>query len=309
MGGKAPDRDAVRGARTSAGLSDWIDRRFAYVALSPTVALLLLIGAFPVIYNLVLAFQNQTMLNPDRSFSGLINFQELLADDRFWEALGHTLIIAGAALPLQLVLGLAMALLFAGDLPFKRIFIALLILPVVVSPIVAGAAWRLFLDNSFGPVNQILGWFAGEPVTLLWTVNPALVFPTVIMVEVWQHTSFVFLLALAAILAVDRNLVEAAQIDGASAWTVFWRITLPAITPVLSMVMLIRFVDIMRIFDMVLSLTNGGPGTRTETLSLYTYLTGFQDFSLSYTGAIAFVTIVFMSATLWLLLGRMGTVK
>ena len=180
---------------------------------------------------------------------------------------------------------------------------------MVVSPIVAGAAWRLFLDNSFGPVNQMLGWFSSEPVTLLWTVSPVLVYPTVIMVEVWQHTAFVFLIALAAILAVDRSLVEAAQIDGASAWTVFWRITLPAITPVLSMVMLIRFVDIMRIFDMVVSLTDGGPGTRTETLSLYTYRAGFQDFSLSYTGAIAFVTIVFMSATLWLLLGRTESLR
>jgi multiple sugar transport system permease protein len=127
----------------------------------------------------------------------------------------------------------------------------------------------------------------------------------VILVEVWQHTPFVFLLSLAAILAVDRDQVEAAQIDGASAWVVFRRVILPAIAPVVSMVMLIRFVDIMRIFDMVLALTEGGPGRRTETLSLYTYVMGFQDFSLSYTGAVAFVTIALMSATLWLILGRM----
>lgn len=287
----------------------WVERRFGYIALSPAVALLLLVGAFPVIYNLVLSFQNQTMLDPDTSFSGWLNYQELLADDRFWEALGHTLLIAGVALPLQLVLGLAMAQLFAGRLPGKRIFVALLILPVVVSPIVAGAAWRLFLDTSFGPTNQIIGWFTAEPVELLWTLDPMLVYPTVIMVEVWQHTPFVFLLSLAAIMAVDRSMIEAAQIDGASAWTVFRRITLPTIAPVLSMVMLLRFVDIMRIFDMVLSLTGGGPGTRTETLSLYTYETGFQDFSLSYTGAIAFVTIFFMSVVLWFVLGRMESTR
>ena len=305
MSGGAP-APVAPGARTT---GSWLERWFGYVALSPTVALLLLVGAFPVVYNLVLSFQNQTMLDPDRSFSGWLNYQELLADDRFWAALGHTLLIAGCALPLQLVLGLAMAQLFAGPLPGKRIFIALLILPVVVSPIVAGAAWRLFLDTSFGPVNQIIGWFAGAPVNLLWTVDPALVYPTVIAVEVWQHTPFVFLLSLAAIMAVDRSMIEAAQIDGASGWAVFRRITLPTIAPVLSMVMLIRFVDIMRIFDMVLSLTAGGPGTRTETLSLYTYEAGFQDFSLSYTGAIAFVTIFFMSVALWLILGRTGSVR
>ncbi|MEZ5592789.1 MAG: sugar ABC transporter permease [Gammaproteobacteria bacterium] len=281
------------------------DRRFQYLALSPAIVLLLLIGAFPVIYNLVLSFQSQTMLDPDTSFAGLANYQELLSDNRFWGAISHTLIIAGFALPVQLVLGLLMAHLFVGELPGKRLFIALLILPVVIAPVVAGAAWRLFLDNSFGPVNAIISWFAGGPVKLLWTVDPTLVYPTIIIVEVWQHTPFVFLLSLAALLAVDRSQVEAAQIDGASGWTVFWWITLPAIMPVLGMVMLIRFIDIMRIFEMVLSLTEGGPGTRTETLSLYTYTTGFKDFSLSYTGAIAFVTIIMMSVVLWVILGRM----
>jgi multiple sugar transport system permease protein len=273
------------------------------------VILLLVIGAFPVFYNLVLSLQNQTMLDPDTSFAGLMNYRLLLADDRFWEAIGHTLIIAGFSLPLQLILGLAMAHLFSGDFPGKRIFVALLILPVVVSPVVAGGGWRLFLDNSFGPVNQVIGWFVGHPVKLLWTVKAHLVFPTVIVVEVWQHTPFVFLLSLAALMAVDRSLIEAAEIDGASGWTIFRKIILPTITPVLSMVMLIRFVDIMRIFDMVLALTEGGPGTRTETLSLYTFAMGFKDFSLSYTGAIAFVTIIFLSAGVWWILGRMEVAR
>jgi multiple sugar transport system permease protein len=291
--------------RTSVPWSAFAERHFRYLALSPAVLLLLLIGAFPVGYNLVLSLQNQTMLSADTSFVGLLNYRELLADARFWESIGHTAIIAGVALPLQLVLGLGMAQLFAGDVPGRRLFVALLILPVVVSPIVAGAAWRLFLDNAFGPVNQILGWIVGHPVKLLWTVSASLVYPTVVLVEVWQHTPFVFLLCLAAILAVDRNQVEAAQIDGASGWVVFRRVVLPSIAPVVSMVMLIRFVDIMRIFDMVLALTEGGPGRRTETLSLYTYAMGFQDFSLSYTGAVAFVTIVLMTGLLWLVLGRL----
>jgi multiple sugar transport system permease protein len=273
------------------------------------VLLLLLVGAFPVAYNLVLSFQDQSMLSTDPSFAGLLNYRELLGDARFWESIGHTVVIAAVALPVQLVLGLGMAQLFAGDLPGRRVFIALLILPVVVSPIVAGAAWRLFLDNAYGPVNQILGWLAGRPVTLLWTVSEDLVYPTVILVEVWQHTPFVFLLSLAAILAVDRTLLEAAQIDGASGWVAFRRVVLPSIAPVVTMVMLIRFVDIMRIFDMVLALTEGGPGRRTETLSLYMYALGFQDFSLSYTGAVAFVTILMMSGALWLILGRLESAR
>jgi multiple sugar transport system permease protein len=289
--------------------SGFTERHFRYIALSPAVILLLLIGAFPVGYNLVLSLQNQTMLNPDTSFAGFTNYKELLLDKRFLEAIGHTLIIACFSLPLQLSMGLAMAHLFAGDLPGRRFFVALLILPVVVSPVVAGAGWRLFLDNSFGPLNHLIGSLLGQPVKILWTVKAHLVYPTIILVEVWQHTPFVFLLSLAALMAVDRSLVEAAEIDGASGWTIFWKITLPSITPVLSMVMLIRLVDIMRIFDMVLALTEGGPGTRTETVSLYTYVMGFKDFSLSYTGAIAFVTIVFMSILVWFILGRMEVTR
>jgi multiple sugar transport system permease protein len=298
-------RGSPRAAAARAARGPFAERHFRYLALSPAVALLLLIGAFPVGYNLVLSVQHQTMFSADRSFAGLINYRELLGDARFWQSIGHTVVIAAVALPLQLALGLGMAQLFAGELPGRRLFTALLLLPVVVSPIVAGAAWRLFLDNAYGPVNQILGWLAGRPVKLLWTVSEHLVYPTVILVEVWQHTPFVFLLCLAAILGVDRSLVEAAQIDGASGWVVFRRVVLPAIAPVVSMVMLIRLVDIMRIFDMVLALTEGGPGRRTETLSLYTYVLGFQDFSLSYTGAVAFVTIALMSAVLWLILGRL----
>jgi multiple sugar transport system permease protein len=300
--GQAPASAATRARAAGGALAE---RHFRYVALSPAVLLLLLIGAFPVGYNLVLSFQNQTMFSTDQSFAGLANYRELLADARFWQSIGHTLIIAAVALPLQLALGLGMAQLFAGDLPGRRLFTALLLLPVVVSPIAAGAAWRLFLDNAYGPVNQIIGWLAGHPVKLLWTVSENLVYPTVILVEVWQHTPFVFLLSLAAILAVDRDQIEAAQIDGASGWTIFHRVVLPSIAPVVSMVMLIRFVDIMRIFDMVLALTEGGPGRRTETLSLYTYVLGFQDFSLSYTGAVAFVTIALMSLVLWVILGRL----
>jgi multiple sugar transport system permease protein len=301
----APDRRAGGGpAPAPSPPGAFAERHFRYLAISPAILLLLLIGAFPVGYNLVLSFQNQTMFSTDTSFAGLTNYRELLADARFWQSIGHTLIIAAVALPAQLGLGLAMALLFA-DLPGRRLFTALLLLPVVVSPIVAGASWRLFLDNAYGPVNQVIGWLAGRPVKLLWTVNENLVYPTLILVEVWQHTPFVFLLSLAAILAVDRDQVDAARIDGASGWAVLRRVILPSIAPVVSMVMLIRFVDIMRIFDMVLALTEGGPGRRTETLSLYTYVLGFQDFSLSYTGTVAFVTIVLMSVVLWLILGRL----
>ena len=190
-------------------------------------------------------------------------------------------------------------------LPGKQIFVALLILPTVISPIVAGAAWRLLFDNRFGPINQIISWFAGEPVAILWTVNPSFVYPAILITEVWQWTPFMFLLLLAALSNVDRSQVEAAQIDGASYWRIFFKIMLPAIKPVMFIAILIRALDLFRLFDMVWALTKGGPGTRTETISIYAYVQGFRQFETSYTAAIAFLVIVLLSIVVILALRKM----
>jgi multiple sugar transport system permease protein len=184
------------------------------------------------------------------------------------------------------------------------VFVALMVLPTVISPIVAGASWRLMFDHQFGPVNQILGWFMGEAPVILWTTDPSFVYPAIVILEVWAHTPFVFLLLLAALAQVDRSLVDAAQIDGASPWTIFRRVVLPTIRPVLFTVVLIRFIDLMRLFDFIYALTQGGPGTTSETISVYMYVQGFQQFATSYTGAVAFVSIVATSILIFFLMRR-----
>jgi multiple sugar transport system permease protein len=245
------------------------------------------------------------MMEEDTSFSGLLNYARLFQDARLWAALGHTLIFTAIALPLELVLGMAMALLFLDRMPGRQVFIALLVLPTVISPIVAGAAWRLLFDNRFGPVNQIIGWLAGEPVALLWLVNPDLVYPAIILCEVWQWTPFMFLILLAGLSNVDQSLIEAAEIDGAGWWRIFFRIVLPAIRPVLAIVLLIRALDLVRLFDIVWALTKGGPGTMTETISIYAYIQGFQQFETSYTAAIALLVILILSILVIFALRRM----
>ncbi|MGQ9647915.1 MAG: carbohydrate ABC transporter permease [Thermodesulfobacteriota bacterium] len=244
------------------------------------------------------------MLDQDTSFYGLTNYGKLLTDLRFWKALSHTFIFMIIAVPIQVALGLCMAQLFVEEMPGKRFLAALLVLPAIISPIVAGASWRLMYDNQYGPINQIISWIAGDRVKLLWTVNTSLVYPAIIIVEVWEHTPFVFLLMLAAFANVDRNLVDAAQIDGASAWRIFWRVTLPSVRPVLVVVVAIRALDMMRLFDIVWALTRGGPGNLTETISIYAYLLGFEQFETSYTGAMAFVIIAMLSILVILTLRR-----
>ena len=285
------------------------DRHFKYWIIAPAIFLLLLVGLFPLIYTLVVSFQHLTMTENDTSFAGLRNYAHLFEDIRLWQSLLHTAIITVIALPLELVFGMLMAQLFLEHLPGRQIFVSLLMLPTIISPIVAGATWRLLLDNRYGPINQIIGWFAGHPMTLLWNVNPDLVYPAIIFCEVWQWTPFMFLILLAALSNVDRSLIEAAEIDGAGTWRVFWKIVLPAIWPVMAIALLIRGLDLVRIFDIIWSLTAGGPGTLTETISIYTYVQGFTQFESSYTAAIAFLVIVILTVIVVWAIRRMGLAK
>jgi multiple sugar transport system permease protein len=281
------------------------DRQFKNVLIWPAVLVLLLIGLFPIIYTLMVSFQNIDMFAEDTTFQGVKHYARLFSDTRLWRSILHTLILTAIALPLELILGMAMALLFLDRMPGRQVFVALLVLPTVISPVIAGATWRLLFDNRFGPINQIISWFAGEPVTILWTVNPDFVYPAILIAEVWQWTPFMFLLLLAGLSNVDQSQLEAAELDGAGWWRTFFRVVLPAIKPVLAIALLIRALDLIRLFDVVWALTKGGPGTLTETISIYAYVQGFQQFETSYTAAMAILIIVLLSIVVIFTLKRM----
>lgn len=285
------------------------DRNFKYWLLAPAIFLLLLVGLFPLIYSLIVSFMRIDMMDVDTSFAGFYNYANLFQDKRLWLSLAHTLLITAIALPLELVLGLAMAYLFLEKMPGRQIFISLLVLPTIISPIVAGATWRLMFDNRYGPINQILGWFWGEPVTALWTINPYLVYPALLFCEVWQWTPFMFLILLAALSNVDKSQTEAAELDGAGFFRTFRRIVLPAIWPVMAIAILIRGLDLFRIFDIIWALTQGGPGTMTETISVYAYNQGFKQFETSYTAAIAFLVVLLLTVIVTWAIRRMGLAK
>jgi multiple sugar transport system permease protein len=285
------------------------DRNFKYWIIAPAIFILLLVGLFPILYSLVVSFMRITMLEVDTSFAGFANYAQLFGDDRLWLSLLHTAIIVLVALPVELVLGLAMAYLFLERLPGRQIFVALLVLPTIISPIVAGATWRIMFDNRYGPINHIIGWIYGAPVPALWTVNPNLVYPAIIFCEIWQWTPFMFLILLAALSNVDKSLTEAAELDGAGFWRVFRSIVLPAIWPVMAIAILIRGLDLFRIFDIIWALTKGGPGSMTETISIYAYVQGFQQFESSYTAAIAFLLIFILTVIVTWAIRRMGLAK
>lgn len=286
-------------------ISVFSDRHFKYLMITPAVFVLLAVSIFPLIYLVIVSFQNITMLEIDTSFVGLANYARIFEDERLWRAILHTAIITCIALPLELVFGFLLAQLFLDRIPGRQIFVSLLVLPTAISPIVAGATWRLMFDVRFGPIGQILSFFAGEPVNILWTVNPVYVYPAIIICEVWQWTPFMFLLLLAALSNVDQSQLEAAELDGASYFRMLRQIVLPAIAPVVAIAVLIRGLDLIRIFDIIWVLTEGGPGSMSETISLYTYVIGFSQFETSYTAAVALLVIALLTVVVMLALRRM----
>ena len=188
---------------------------FKYLAITPAMVVILLIGLFPLVYTLVVSFQNINMLEEDTSFSGLLNYSRLLQDARFWQALLHTVMFTAIALPIELVLGLLLAYLFLERMPGRQVFVALLVLPMVISPIIAGATWRLLFDNRFGPINQIIGWIAGEPSPILWTVNPSFVYPAILIAESLAVDAVHVPVAAGGLCQRRPVALEAAEIDGA----------------------------------------------------------------------------------------------
>jgi multiple sugar transport system permease protein len=280
-------------------------RSFKYVLIAPAVFIMLVMGIVPLVFVIIVSFQRLSLSDHITSFEGLVNYGRIFADARLWDSILHTLIITLAALPVELLLGLLLAYHFVGDRPFKRLFVALLIIPSVISPMVAGSMWRLMLDDRYGPINQIIGWLAGEHISILWTINAAWAYPAIIIADVWQWTPFMFIIMMAALANVDREQLDAAAIDGASRWRTFIDVTLPAIRPVMMIAILIRSLDLVRIFDIVWQLTRGGPGSLTETISIYAYIRGFQEFDTSYIAAVVVLLTVLFSVILVIALKRM----
>ncbi len=275
-----------------------------YAMVAPSVVLIVSLTIFPVLYLLWISLLDWDLQRAGRAFVGLANYAGALQDRRMWEALAHTLVIMAVAVTAELVLGLGLAEVLAGSLPGKRVVIPLLILPVIMSPIVAGYGWRMLWDTQYGPINQLLGWLLGRPVTLVWLINSKTVYFSLIVTEVWQWTPFMFLALLAGLVAISPEIHEAAAIDGAGRWQRFWQITLPLIRPLMLVALLIRALDVFKIFDTVFSLTFGGPGTFTETITLYVYLLGFRNFRLGYTAAMAVLVLALVSLATTALLRR-----
>jgi multiple sugar transport system permease protein len=255
----------------------------------PAVAVLLALSIYPLVYSIAVSLQVQTTAGTHWSLG---NFTRLASDGFFLTALVHTLIITVVALACELALGLGLALLLNRQIRGRGLFRATLLIPMMLPTVVVGVVWRLMLNPNFGAINGTLKRFGINTDSLTWTASPRLALLSVIAVDIWQWTPFVFLVLLAGLQAIPEEPYEAALIDGSSRWQTFRHITLPLLKPAILIALLLRTMDLLRVFDQIFILTEGGPGFATETIALYIYRAAFRFFDFGYAAAMSFVLLL-----------------
>jgi multiple sugar transport system permease protein len=275
---------------TCGALSRFIDRHQALVFPAPAVITLSLIVIIPIVYNLYLAFTKWTIGLGQPRFIGLDNFIELLSDERVWNGVKVMVYFSGLSLSLEMVLGLCIALYFHRNFRGSEIVQAVYILPFAATPVAVALIWRIMLNPEIGVMNYLLR-SVGLPGSL-WVSHAQTVVPALVLVDVWKWTPMITLIVLAGLKSLPRVPYEAAQIDGASAFQAFWYITLPMIRPVLIAALMLRSLDNLKEFDMIYTITQGGPGISSETLYLYSYNVGFSFFKAGYGAAL--MVVVFL---------------
>jgi multiple sugar transport system permease protein len=280
------------------------ERRFAWALLGPALLLLLVITTAPLVYLLWTSLQRLDLGMPWLTgFAGLDNFARMGADPRFWNSLVLTAIYTGSTVVLQVLVGLALALLVLQIPKGQGVLRVAAILPIVLAPVVVGLFWRtLVLAPDFGLVDLVtrsLGLGSHN-----WLGDPQLALISVIAIHTWQWTPFAFLVLLASLATLPPDLYEAARIDRASAWKRFVHITLPLIRPAIVMVVILRTMTALSAFAAIFAATGGGPGSATEILNLYAYRTSFTELNLGYGAALATVLLAITLLVSWLLFRR-----
>lgn len=257
----------------------------AYLLLAPTVAVLLALSIYPLAYSIVVSLQT------NEGDWALDNFARLFSDGFFLSALVHTFVYSAGALILEFLIGLGLALLLNRQLKARGLLRSSLLVPMMLPTVVVGVVWRLMFNPNFGAINGTLKRFGVATEQLTWTASPKLALFSVIAVDVWQWTPFVFLVLLAGLQSIPQEPYEAALLDGSSSWQTFRYITLPLLKPAILVALLLRTMDLLRVFDQIFILTEGGPGFATETVSLYIYRTAFRFFNFGYAAAMSFVLL------------------
>ena len=273
-----------------------------YALISPILIAILALGLYPFLYVIWLSFQMQTA-STKPVFVGLQNFYEIFLDSTFREVIGNTLVYVVSTVVTEFMIGLGLALLLNREFKGKRIIAPLIYLPMIVTPVAVGLTFRIIYNVEYGPLTYFLSLVGLSPV--LWVASATYALFSLILVDIWQWTPFMFLVLLAGLQNVSPECVEASQLDGASYWQRFRHITLPFLRGSIAVAVLIRMIDAFKAFDIIYTVTEGGPGTSSTVISFFTYILAFRRFSLGSAAAMSLVLFILILIPTQLLLRRL----
>ncbi|MFC6233054.1 carbohydrate ABC transporter permease [Paenibacillus allorhizosphaerae] len=278
--------------------TNWFDRNIKWIYTLPALLFVLLMMVFPILYTLRISFYEWSMsATTPPKWVGLSNYIDLFKDGRFWHAVTSTFYFTFAAIIMQTILGVAIALLLYREFRGKNIVKTLFLLPMVATPVAMGLVWLLIYEPSIGVANQLLKALGLPP--MLWLASPSQVIPSLVIIDIWEWTPMIALIVMAGLSTLPSEPYEAADVDGATAWQKFSYITLPLLRPTIIVAVMLRLIDVLKTFDIIYSTTQGGPNLASETLNLYGYVLGFQYFKL---GMASSLLVIFFALVLGLTL-------
>ncbi|MBG0510564.1 sugar ABC transporter permease [Agrobacterium sp. MOPV5] len=265
----------------------------------PALVVISAVIVFPWVFTLWMSAHRWT-LGQEQSFIGFENYIRLASDARFWESLWHTLIYTVLSVVAPLFLGTLAALVFDAQFPLRGFLRGVFVMPMMATPVAIALVWTMMFHPQLGVLNYLLSFIHIGP--LEWIYNQSTVIPSLVLVETWQWTPLVMLIVLGGLAAVPREPYESAEIDGANAWQKFRYLTMPMIAPFLMIAVIIRSIDAVKSFDIIYAMTQGGPGTASETINIYLYNTAFAYYDIGYGSAMAVVFFVIIVALSFVLL-------
>jgi multiple sugar transport system permease protein len=270
-------------------------RHWAFLLIGPSLILVLIVVIYPVIAGILLSFQEVRLNRPNLTgFVGLTHYVELFADPTFQRALWNTAMWVTMGTVMQFLLGLITALALNRPVRGMKLARTLVLLPWFLPSVVAGNMWALMLDFRLGVINDLLVKLGLLAEYQAWFASPATAFPALLVVALWQNFPFFALLLLAGLQGIPEDLYEAAAVDGASYWQRFRHITMPLLKPVTVAVVVLRVIGMVNSPDLVLILTEGGPGHSTELLSIYAFSTAYERFDFGYAGAQSVIMLILL---------------
>lgn len=275
------------------------DRRLKYCLVLPAMAVVFITAVYPLLQSLLLSLRywKLSRANVPGGFVGAENYLRAFTEEpAFWNAVGVTAVYTLLTVALSVAGALAVAVLLAPGGRLRVFSRALLVLPFAMSPALVGVSFRFMFNPEFGLFDAFFGALLPPLADVSWLAQPMLAFAVCVLADVWGWIPFLSMVLIGGLASIPRDTLEAARLDGASAWRVFCDITLPQLMPALMVAIILKTVFSLKAFDQIYMLTNGGPGTATQTLAHYVYFQGFKYYDMGYASAVAWLMALPMLA-------------